>query len=317
MRVAVCAFLTFLMLGFLSARAEDCKKLKGFWLDLTPTSDGYLIPIGINGTQHFFLLSLGNAYGIIDLKLVDTLGLPTKAPGFAVLYDGKTVKQIATVSTVQLGILPRHDGEFLVTEHNPSWGPKADGIIGVNIIGGFDIELDLAHNRLGLFLPDHCPFTPYWPFETVGNAPFTVVATGAFLMPMKLDGRDVIVNFGTAHSRTYISNIPAHMLFGIDQASEGVVASGKDNHGNDLFRYPFKALTAGDVTISNPQIFIRQDNVKPCGGIAGDWYNSVDSKFCIGGGDITLGMPELKQLRFFFDFKEKKVYFTTAEPKGK
>jgi hypothetical protein len=317
MRVAAYALLTCLVLFFSPAGAEGCKKLRGFWLELKPVPEGYLVPMAINGAPHFFLLSLEEPFAAIDSKLAETLALPTRAPDLTVKHNGKLVKRVATASTIQLGVLPRQNAEFLVIDHDGPWPANADGLIGMNVIGGLDMELDLAHNRLGLFLPDHCTFEPFWKYDTLGSAPFSVNPVGTFLVPMKLDGRDVVAGLGSTMHQADMTGYAARILFGIDAHSEGIMQGGKDAAGRDLLRYPFKTLTAGGVTINNPQIFIHPEDKTPCGGIAGERYQRIDGKFCWGGADITLGLPQLTKLRFFFDFRRVQVYFTEAEPQGK
>jgi len=317
LRTAVCAILTFVLFILAPTKAEDCKHLKGLWLELTPTPEGYLVPMSVNGKPHLFFLNLQDPYAVLDESIVAEAGLPTKKPSFKILSKDKPVEQVATARTIQLGPLPRHDAEFLVSPHFPNWGDKADGEIGINILSGLDLELDLGHNKLGLFVQDHCPFTPYWRFDVMGSAPFQVMPTSAFLMPMRLDKTEIIASFGTNNQRSYLSGTAAKMLFGIDIDSAGVIPSGQDNAGKPLYRYPFKTLSAEGVTINNPAISFHQDDHKPCGGVAGKWFNRIrNNGSCLGGGDVALGLTELKQLRFFFDFKEKKVYFTPADPIG-
>jgi hypothetical protein len=296
---------------------EGCTNLKGLWLDLTPSDDGYLVPMSVEGEQHLFLLEIGTAHAILDQRIVDTLKLPTKdiPRGMTIKLHGDPVKRIATAPTIQLGPVTRREAEFLVSPHRISWGQKGEGVIGMNVLYGFDIDLDLAHNKLGLFLPRECPFTPYWKHDVMGTAPFEVRPMGFFLLPMALDGTKIQAYIATSDKRTYMPLTTAHMLFDIEDKSPGVVAAGKRDSGEDIFRYPFKLLSADNVTINNPEIYIYRNKEKLCDGVSGDWYNRANpNSTCFGGGDLELGLNVLRKLRLFFAFKEKKVYFTPAEP---
>lgn len=291
------------------AAAEDaCPKLKGMWLNLTPTDEGYLVPMSVAGHPYLFLLETEAGFAILDEKIVKEFQLPIKPlpHGMSISAAGARITQIATAPTIKVGVVARSDAEFAVRSHSDTWGPRASGIIGMNVLAGFDFELDLAHNKIGLFLPGHCPFTPYWAHDTVGSAPFTIEPTGTALLPMKLDGKDVTVSLETTSQRARMALADANVLFGIDEKTPNLIVSGKDKWGQDLYHYPFKTLSADEVTIANPDILLTGPIGSGCG-------STNKYCHCYGLGNVQLGIKELRQLRFFFDFNEKKVYFTPAE----
>ena len=324
-------------LGFLAAvigqpalAADDCHRLAGFYLDLVPTGDGYLVPISLNGTPHFFLLKMNDAVMKIDVKLVDALQLATQsAPRGMPLMDGKIpLKQIATIPTLQIGPVPRKNTQAFTEERASAWGPRADGVVGMNAFSGFDIELDLAHNKLGLFLPRNCPFTPYWPYAVFGSANYTIGPSGAITIPMKLDGTDANVSPATSSPDSLMPFDSARALFKIQRDDPRLIAAGKQDDGSDRFRYPFKALAADNLTISNPQIYLYRSSGPPCPGMGGHMRPPgpprggpprpggppLPGGFCTDTNAVTLGIRELRQLHFYFAFKDQKVYFTPAEP---
>jgi hypothetical protein len=271
MRAAICFVLAILVALAAPARADECKKLKGLWIDLIQTPDGFFVPLRVNGEPHLFLLSLSRAYGLIDAKLAHSLNLPLKDSRVVVNNGDQTLKTIATAQTIQLGVLPRRDAEFLVIDHQPGWGEKGDGVLGANIIGGLDLELDLGHKRLGLFVPDHCPFVPYWPYDVAGSAPITITPTGTIVMAMKLDNVTIAVSLATGSSHTILDGTAAEMLFGVNEESKGAAPANLPATELPMFHYPFKTLTAGDVTVNNPAVYIFHNNHKQCGGVAGAW----------------------------------------------
>lgn len=290
-------------LAFPQAAAADqsCAQLKGFWLDLTPSEQGYLVPITIAGTPRLFLLEMGDAFAKLDRKIVEAEHFPLKSlPRDIEVHDGHLrLTEVAVVPTIQIGVLPREQAEVLAEPHQAHWGMRASGVVGLNIFAPLDIELDLAHDKLGLFLPEHCPFRPYWRYDVLGSTPFKTDPTGTIVLPMMLDGRRVEASISTARSITSMPSGAARALFRLDEA--------------EALRHVFGTLSAGDVTIAHPQIGIYPDKV--CGGEASRWYNGTHSENgCAGGGDLYLGLSTLRQLRLFFSFKEKTVYFTPAEP---
>lgn len=297
-----------------AALAEGaCTKLRGIYLELTPTDDGYLVPMQVNGRSHLFLLSFTSGFAKLDEKIAVEDKMPIKGLPRSMLgvSDGEvTYKKIATAATIQLGGIPRHDAEFLIRGHSEKWGAKADGVVGMNVLAGLDLELDLKHNKLGLFLPGHCPFVPYWGHDVVGSAPFELSPSGVIIMPMTLDDQNVIVALGTANQTAKMQYNVARLLFKID-TKKPVATDAKEKP--ELY-HTFDALKADGISILNPKMEIDFTQKEPCTGVGGRWLDRMGrDNSCIGGGDVILGIKELRQLRMFFDFGEKKVYFTPAE----
>ena len=295
--------------------ADDCATLKGLSLDLTPTDEGYLVPMSVAGTPHLFLLEFEAAYSKFDQAIAEALKLPTKnVPNGLSIADIKgPFTKIVTAPTIMLGPVTRRNVEFLIAPHRDQWG-RADGVVGMNVFYGFDIELDLSHNKLGLFLPRDCPFRPYWPFDVVGSSTLKLAPTGGIVLTMEIEGKRIEASIATSNKRTYMPLTAARMLLGIEESNPNLVAAGTRDNGEDMFRYPFKTLSADNVTINNPKIYIYRNKSELCGGVAGGRYRAMQgSDRCFGGGDVELGTDSLSKLRLFFVFKENKVYFTLAE----
>jgi hypothetical protein len=320
MRKFVWTFVAATLLGASSAAAEDCHKLNGFTIDLKPVGEiGYLMPLGIADTPRQFVLDIGAAYTKMDETIADQLKLPTKlVPREMIISDDAgRFTRIATAPTIKLGPVPRANMEILIGAHRSSWGP-ADGAVAINAFYGLDMELDLAHNRLGLYLPrSGCAFEPFWPAVEWGNADYRTAPTGGVYLPMALDDKSLIVTLDPTETRSYMSASAARALFGIAADDPRLVPVGAHpGDGKKVYRFPFKALSAGhNVTVHDPEIYIIAD-VRRCGTandlnpLSWDWGRPL----CFGSGDLKLGSNLLKKLHFFFSFKDKKVYFTLAEP---
>ncbi|MDE2181461.1 MAG: retropepsin-like domain-containing protein [Alphaproteobacteria bacterium] len=303
-----------------AAESDDCAKIKGFAIGLNPTEDGYLMPLGVARTPRQFLLDLGAAYTKMDEAIAVSLNFPTKSLpyGLHVQDSGGRFTKIAVVPTLEIGPITRKDVEVLIGAHRNGWGPAADGVAAINIFYGLDIELDLAHNRLGLYLPrDNCAFAPFWPAVEWGSGDFMTAPTGGMYTPMNLDGAQLIVTFNTTEGRTYMPFDAAHRLFRIEENDHRLVPVGaRASDGKAVYRFPFTSLSGGhNVTVQDPEIYIVKGETS-CGGTRdlNNWKWGEASTYCFGGGDLQLGINLLKKLHFFFSFKDKKVYFTLAEP---
>lgn len=296
-------------------RAEEvCGPLKGFSLPLSPSAEGYTIPIGVAGTQHQFLLDLSSAFSKLDQDLADPIAISKKPmpKGFVVADEGGAYATFAILPEVALGPVKRPRTEILIGAHRSSWG-QAVGLVGLDMLSGLDLELDLGHDRIGLYLPRDCAFSPFWKADIVGKADFTVEPTGGMKLPLVLDGKKIEAKLDTSKKRTYMSSAVAYLVFGIDVKGSFVTPAGMEN-GKNLYRYPFKAVVAGQkVTVDSPAIYIYESGTL-CGGRAYRDHPDPSQVDCYGLGDIRLGTDLLQKMHIFFAFKPKKIYFTLSEP---
>ncbi len=320
MRGFVRALVAAALISSSAAASDECTRIRGFTIPLKPVEDvGYLLPVGVADTPRQFVLESGFAYTKMDETIADELKLPKKSlpKDMRVVDSAGAFTRIATVPSLKIGPLPRAHVEVLIGSHRPSWGP-ADGVAGANIFYGLDVELDLAHQRLGLYLPrEGCTFEPFWPAVEWGSADYKTLPTGGSYLPMELDGKQLIVTLNPSTTRTYMPAAAARMLFGIDAGDPRLVSAGpRSGDGKMLFRFPFKSLSGGhNVTVQDPEIYIVADGDR-CGSARdlNAWSLGLPENVCFGGGDLRLGINLLKKLHFFFTFKDKKVYFTLAEP---
>lgn len=272
------------------------------------------MPVTIDGKPRQLLLETTSGYTKIDEQIAVADNLPVKDVWRDIqVRDGSLeLHKAVTVPDMKLGIIPRNGSTLFIRPKSEGWG-AADGSTGMNLFAGFDLELDLAHNRIGLFLPDHCAFTPYWPYDVVGKAPFRIELNGIVIMTMELDGQKVEVAINSTEENSSMNLIAARMLLKINPETSKMQPTGKTLTGKQQYSYPLTSLGSENLTIKHPDIRLTDDDIV-CGGIAGRWYNRAGGKQqCVGGGDIILGWRILRQLRLFFDFKEKQVYFTLTE----
>jgi hypothetical protein len=145
----------------------------------------------------------------------------------------------------------------------------------------------------------------------------SVDAAGHVLVTMTLDGKTVSAMVNTIGHRTYMGFNVANKLFGLTGQSEGVRTADKEVTGIDPSEaiYPFHALVADGLTVSNPKIYLYGDHTDPiCDGKTRvvKWPYADMTTSCNGGSDIQLGTNLLSALRLYFAFGENTVYFTPS-----
>jgi hypothetical protein len=128
---------------------------------------------------------------------------------------------------------------------------------------------------------------------------------------MTLDGKPVRAGLSTIRPHGYMGMRDAGDLFGIDAASPGMTVSPvpAEDSKEVNYRYPFKTLSLGGVTVNNPTIDIRpQTRNQVCKAVP--HFGTAE---CYGGSQVNLGLSELTALRLYFAFDEKVLYATAAD----
>jgi hypothetical protein len=189
----------------------------------------------------------------------------------------------------------------------PSFTPsdsRVVGILAMDVLNQFDLELDIAHHKLNLFSPDHCKGQViYWTKTApVAAVPMTLRDYFEFVIPMTLDDKSVNAELSTEDGAA-LNGAIAHDDFGLD---------------NENGKHTFKMISVDGLGITNPTLGIYKD-AGGCNGAAHEEAKSLlkenDQRrieHCFGHPDIYLGLQQLKHLRVFVAFKERMLYATAA-----
>lgn len=304
------------------APEKACTKLQGVVLDLEQTFFGYTLPVKIAGVERHFLLDLTQPFSIIDENIANQMKLEAqKLPsGFSVFFAMQNLSKFATVTSVQFGPLPFPATEFVLWKKmdtskmpgsNPAFKmPELDGVIGINVLARLDFELDLKGKKLGLFLPNHCPFVPDWGTGPVSAVPFQVDASwNALSIPATLDDKPIAIALDTSAKETTMTAYRASRIFGFDVFTKELEVLPKE-FGVSRRHYPFKKLSAAGLTINNPRIAI----LGPLGRVCNDSHSAEFEYICYRRdmGDVIVGPNVIAGLHLYFSQNEKKVYFAPA-----
>jgi len=180
--------------------------------------------------------------------------------------------------------------------------PRSFGLLGLDVLNLFDVELDLGHGKIRLFSRDHCKGqVVYWTRSApVAVAPLETNGQMSFVVPMQLEGKDIDAVFTTD----------------AEGALDGDIAR-QDYATGDETSHVFKTLTVDGLGIANARIQIR-----PASGCNGRsrlrgkpllTERNPEFERCYGEPELTLGVAELKHLRIFISFEERSLYVTGAD----
>jgi len=192
-----------------AAEAKNCQLKRYASLELLePLGSHLLVPVTIKGTRAYMVLDLASPYSSVMESTASRFALQTQSiPNrVEVLVGGKQLQRLATVTPFSLGDLEFKSAEFLVIPDKIFSGGTADapvvGILGMNFLAQFDIELDVAHRKMNLFSQDHCPgHTVYWSAK-YDSAPIRLGTLGEFYFPMELDGKKLETTLATSNPMT-------------------------------------------------------------------------------------------------------------------
>lgn len=299
--------------------APDCTLKKVASFDVSVDSGSLLTSAQIEGKDLKVMLDTGSPFNLVDQELADELKLSRQSMmGYQVTdAAGKLTAHMASAHSVSIGDWKATNVPFLVSGENRSAHSNVQAVFGNPFLEANDLELDLAHGKVNLFLRDHCPGqVVYWTHEYV-QIPIRLQQSGHIALPVTLDGRQTFAMLDTGASRSLVSKRMAETDFNImpggdSDKPDGFMVAGTGAH-LPFYKHVFGKFDIGGIEFHNTQLLISPDrldlitkseNNNPHIAIQDD--KPVETP-------IILGLPHITKLRLFFAFGEHMVYVTPAD----
>jgi len=169
---------------------------------------------------------------------------------------------------------------------------SVDGLLGADVLSRFDIDLDLAHQRMALYEKQSCLSGPPW------IEPYSVISTGLsrgehLFFPSELNGHSLAALFDTGAQLTTVSTAAA--------VASGVSASSLTSDRTIMTRgaateiltsriHRFSQLKIADQSIDQPELVV------------------TDVK--LGDADIVLGVDFLKSRRIWLSYESRQIFLS-------
>jgi predicted aspartyl protease len=276
---------------------------------MEPDDGGHMaIRVPIGDKQRLMIVDTGGAFSMVSSAVARDLDLTPVASDQARQIDvqGHITSSFVTVPTITMGRARFRNARFVIA---PDDDPlvlrgKADGLLGPDVLGNFDVDLDFQHSEVHLFDQNHCPGKiPYWA-PMYASTPFVLDDNGHILVDMTLDGKPVTVGVDTGAPTSVMSLPAAQRLFGLGPESPGVEPAGSVGDSNDpsqkVYRHRFVSLVVGGLEVKNPMIALMPDN-----------FMDV-SHGRVHLPDVILGLKQIASLHLYIAYKEKALYFTAV-----
>jgi hypothetical protein len=221
-----------------------------------------------------------------------------------------------------LGAMHGGKVDMLVTPGPYAADPDVAGVLGVDLLGNFDVELDFAAHKVNLFTSGTCAAGPGPAFTALkmdmGDPASDSRATYRFTTTMMLDGQPLAVAIDTLATAMRLKFDVAKARFGLTESAPGVTPlPARGDSDRKAYAYPFKSLTASGISIDNPRIVLTGDSdAVPCNGATHPRLGALPgmhgSFTCRSVGDMTLGVHWMRKMHWYFAYKAGTIYF--AEP---
>jgi predicted aspartyl protease len=171
------------------------------------------------------------------------------------------------------------------------------GLLAPDIMRAYDDDFDFANMKFSLFQPSHCdqPLV-YWTHDDFSEIPFKVDQVGHIQFPVTLDGQEISVLLDTGASVSVLDLETAERLFNFEENDPRLTKLGRTKTGY-TYKFPFKTLTFGGVTVLNPQLEL----------VSGD-----DSHMHGGPTHGLIGIGLLRQLHMYVSYHQHKLFVTAA-----
>jgi hypothetical protein len=296
------------------AQAAECSLKEFSSLDIAGAPDRVLVPVSFGDAHKQFALELTASLNYISEATVTefdfkTRNVDSRFPTVSLSRKGQPITKIAYAPKFQISAIKDEYVEFLVMPQSVTETGTA-GTIGTTMFGKFDFELDTAHAKMNLFLPDHCPGkVVYWTNTGFARLPFERDLADHITTDMLLDGLPARVSIQTSGGSEIGMNA-MRRLFKLDETAPGMTLVETRPDGQKFYRYPFKTLTADGLTVSNPDILVRGEPLQAeCNGrthlqdVTTQGHITSTATLlvnCYGDSDLRLGLSVLNKLRVYF-----------------
>lgn len=284
--------------------------------------DGRLmIQIQIEDHDAWVLVDTGSPFSLITVRLADTLKLRRSniEPGRAYDGAGKNLKHFVNIKKLSLNGMVAENQTFIVMGEDDTEELPFDGIFGANFLSAYDVELDVPHGRMSLYLHNRCETPPIYWTQDFADTPFALDASLHMVMTVTLDGKPLRAMLDTGAGSSFLAAQTARRNFDFDPEAGGLKPEGESHFGTGAtltsYSHRFSALDVGGITFHNPELLIIPDKTSK---IARE-HRGNDSTTLFSDTNqetpLVIGMRQIARIRAYIAYKDGKIYISAGDAK--
>jgi predicted aspartyl protease len=252
----------------------------------------------INGVDVKLFIDTGSFANTLNPEIAARIGLRLTdlPPEFQVEgLTGEARMRLARARDFTFLGAELHQAEFLVAEHGLG---GADGLIGQQIMGKFDVEYDFAKGVARLFVPKDCPANAslgYWDPGRVGYIPIHPIDAPQtdIVGEARVNGAKIRVVFDSGTPRSALT-LDAARRAGVRLDAPGVeyaeVSGGAGDRVIDTWIAPFDSFSIGDETVKKTRLRL--------------------GRFELDDGDMLLGTDFFLSHHIYVARSQNRLYFS-------
>jgi predicted aspartyl protease len=174
---------------------------------------------------------------------------------------------------------------------------EADGFLGADMLGKFDIDLDLPHQRMWLYDRGACK--PDWADAHSKIEIGRSATSGHMFFPVQLDRRKITATIDTGADRTSLSRAAAHAMGLTDAVLAGDRPSITRGFGGGQLTsriHQFASLVVGNIRLNDPKIIVTDLQLR--------------------GIDMILGLDFLRSRRLWLSYSGFQIFLSNGPSAG-
>lgn len=292
-----------------AAEAAGCQLVKVADLPVALKGDQIRVQVSINGQPGWFLIDTGSSTIVMFGGAARGYGLRVSTEAGAVLYGvgGGQEVMSAIVSEFALGEVKARNFRFFVVGNK---GTRDEaGTFGRDVLGHYDLEFDLANNRVRLFQPNGCAgqSLAYWTRTPEITDLRHDNATAPYEVKLLVDGKPVDAMLDSGASASFVTpevaaiGPPADDASGPSRPVRGIGENTVESHVA-----AFDSVQIGDELIRNVRLRVSDlfvdDKARETG--------SRISHQVTGLPTMLLGADFLRSHRVLIAASQHLLYFT-------
>jgi tetratricopeptide (TPR) repeat protein/predicted aspartyl protease len=281
------------------AAAPGCQLGKVAELHVTMEGLWPIVTVKVNGRPARFVVDSGAFYSMVTPRAAEKLGMSSKElPSGYVIQGavGATSARLGTAAKFGFDQLSFDNVQFLIA--GDSLG-DADGLLGQNVLGSFDVDYDLANGVVRMFRAQGCDkaMLAYWATGGAGVSMMPIARTTP--IEPHIYGRAIVndlpirVTFDTGAGRSMLklsAALRAGANLQAEEASADEAMHGIGRRATDSYIVPFSSFEMGDETIKNIRLRVAKSDFT--------------------GADMLLGGDFFLSHRVLVSTSQHKLYFT-------